>query len=70
MTKRDPMTDYNRKGPEGKNLAHPENIPTNKESIFDMHEDMQTVDTIALDDLREEMKKEAINIRGKSSEDK
>lgn len=29
--------------------ADPENIPTDKESIFDMHEDMQNVDAIPVD---------------------
>lgn len=67
MKKKDPITEHHQKDRRTTTLDHPENIPTDKESIFDMHEDMQTVDTIALDDLREDMKKEAINTRGKNS---
>lgn len=66
MTKKDSVNEHSLEDIEKMNLDHPENIPTDNVSIFDMHEDMQTVDTIALDDLREEMKKEAINTRGKS----
>lgn len=42
-------------------LAHPEGIPSNRISLFDMHEDMQTVDTINLDDMKEDLRKERIH---------
>lgn len=33
-------------------MDNPENLPTDKESIYDMHEDMQNVDPIPLEDVR------------------
>lgn len=69
MTKKESLNDQSIEDIAKMNLDNPENIPTDKVSIFDMHEDMQTVDTIALDEQRKAMKKEAINIRGKSGED-
>lgn len=43
-------------------LAHPEGIPSSdRVSLFDMHEDMQTVDTINLDDMKEDLRKERIH---------
>lgn len=43
-------------------LDHPEGIPSsNRVSLFDMHEDMQTVDTINLDDMKEDLRKERIH---------
>lgn len=56
MTKRQPEQKF----PVGQ---HPENIPSDEVSLFDMHEDMQTVDTISLADQREDLQKEAINHR-------
>lgn len=42
-------------------LENPEGIVSNNISIFDMHEDMQTVDTIHLDDMKEDLRKERIH---------
>lgn len=42
-------------------LEHPEKIASNRMSLFDMHEDMQTVDTIHLDDMKEDLRKERIH---------
>ncbi|MCG7345722.1 hypothetical protein MHZ92_16530 [Sporosarcina sp. ACRSL] len=43
-------------------VDHPEGIPSaNRISLFDMHEDMQTVDTINLDDMKEDLRKERIH---------
>lgn len=39
-------------------MDNPEGIKTDKESLFDMHEDMQTVDPIPLEDKRMEMEEE------------
>lgn len=39
---------------------NPENIPTDKESLYDMHEDMKTVDALPLDDLAIETGRENI----------
>jgi hypothetical protein len=44
-----------------RNLEHPEGIPSDQISLFDMHEDMQTVDTINLDDMKEDLRKERIH---------
>ncbi|WP_228548383.1 hypothetical protein [Sporosarcina obsidiansis] len=41
--------------------THPENLNTNTVSLFDLHEDMQTVDSISLPDQREDLMKEKIN---------
>lgn len=42
-------------------LEHPEKIVSDRVSLFDMHEDMQTVDTIHLDDMKEDLRKELIH---------
>ncbi|AXI00823.1 hypothetical protein DV702_14575 [Sporosarcina sp. PTS2304] len=41
--------------------THPENLHTNTVSLFDLHEDMQTVDAISLPDQRQDLKKEKHN---------
>ncbi len=51
----------NRKEIDFRYLAHPEGIPSDQISLFDMHEDMQTVDTINLDDMKEDLRKERIH---------
>jgi len=42
----------NRKEADGRFMDNPEGVKSDKISIFDMHEDMQTVDTISIEDLR------------------
>lgn len=39
-------------------MDNPENLKTEKESIYDMHEDMQNVDPIPLEDLKMEEREE------------
>lgn len=39
-------------------MDNPEGIKTDKESLFDMHEDMQTVDAIPVEDARMEWEEE------------
>lgn len=51
------FTEHDRKPAYGDN---PENIPTDKESIFDMHEDMQTVDALPVDYIGQETGRENI----------
>ena len=51
----------NRKAIDFRYLEHPEGIPSDRISLFDMHEDMQTVDTINLDDMKEDLRKERIH---------
>ncbi|MCG7343769.1 hypothetical protein MHZ92_06465 [Sporosarcina sp. ACRSL] len=58
MNKKKPFTSNDRKDAEGKFMDNPENLPTDKESIYDMHEDMQNVDPIPLEDVRMEQHEE------------
>ncbi|WP_339253965.1 hypothetical protein NSQ43_06160 [Sporosarcina sp. FSL W8-0480] len=55
------MSKEDRKDIDFRYLAHPEGIPSEGVSLFDMHEDMQTVDTINLDDQKEDLRKERIH---------
>lgn len=52
MNKKKPFTSEDRKDAKGPFMDNPENLPTDKESIYDMHEDMQNVDPIPLEDVR------------------
>ncbi|WP_252504180.1 hypothetical protein [Sporosarcina sp. Marseille-Q4943] len=57
-----PATGEDREKIDFRYLAHPEGIPSSdRVSLFDMHEDMQTVDTINLDDMKEDLRKERIH---------
>lgn len=47
-----------RKDAEGRFLDNPDGVRTTKESLFDMHEDMQTVDAIPVEDLNIEKRDE------------
>ena len=42
----------NRKEAGGRFMDNPEGVKSDKISLFDMHEDMQTVDAISIEDLR------------------
>jgi len=42
----------------GRKLDNPDLVDTEKESFFDMHEDMQTVDAVPVEELNENMKDE------------
>lgn len=42
-----------------RHLHNPDVVDTDKESLFDMHEDMKTVDPIPVEELNEEVKDEA-----------
>lgn len=61
MPKKKVFTERDRKDAEGPYMDNPENIRTDKESLFDMHEDMQTVDAISLEDLRIDLQEEKIH---------
>ncbi|KYG89345.1 hypothetical protein MHH70_07355 [Metasolibacillus sp. FSL H7-0170] len=41
-----------------RHLHNPDVLDTEKESIFDMHEDMKTVDAIPVEELNEQVKDE------------
>lgn len=50
--------DRERQDIKGRILDNPDLVNTEKESIFDMHEDMKTVDPIPVEELNEEVKDE------------
>ena len=58
MNKKKPFTSNDRKDAEGPFMDNPENLPSDKQSIYDMHKDMQTVDSIPLEDVRLEEREE------------
>lgn len=67
MNKKKPFTSENRKDAEGRFMDNPENLRTEKESIYDMHKDMQTVDPIPLEDLKMEEREEKHHHETKSN---
>jgi hypothetical protein len=67
MTKKKVFTERDRKDAEGPYMDNPENLRTDKESIYDMHEDMKTVDAIPLEDLRMELAEEKVHRDSKST---
>ncbi|MFD1927925.1 hypothetical protein ACFSFY_07635 [Sporosarcina siberiensis] len=67
MTKKKVFTERDRKDAEGSYMDNPENLRTDKESIYDMHEDLQTVDSIPLEDLRMELEDEKLHHKTKNS---
>lgn len=60
MKKKKPFTERDRKDADGPMMDNPENLKTDKESIYDMHEDMKNVDPIPLEDLKMEEREEKI----------
>ena len=67
------FTDRDREDEKGRDLDNPDLVKTDKESLFDMHEDMQTVDSIPVEELNENMKDERNHRKTKdtsSSEDR
>lgn len=67
------MTDESRKkGQQKKNTRkvnrdHPEQYPTEKESLFDMHKSQQFVDAIPMEDLKIEQRDEKKKKKSKDS---
>lgn len=53
-----PFDDKERENQKGRKIDNPDLIKTEKESLFDMHEDMQTVDAIPVEELNEKVKDE------------
>lgn len=58
MTDKKVFTERDRKDAEGPYMDNPENLRTDKESIYDMHEDMKFVDAVSLEDARMEWEEE------------
>ncbi len=67
MNKKKVFTERDRKDAEGRYMDNPENLRTDKESIYDMHEDMKHVDPIPLEDLKMEEKEEKMHRDSKSN---
>lgn len=67
MDKKKPFTERDRKDAEGPYMDNPEHLRTDKESIYDMHEDMKTVDVVALEDARMEWEEEKRHFDTKSN---
>ncbi|KXH83775.1 hypothetical protein [Sporosarcina sp. HYO08] len=61
MERKRVFTADDRKDADGPYMDNPENLRSAKESIYDMHEDMQTVDAIPLEDKRLELEEEKIH---------
>ena len=57
MTNRS-FSERDREDEKGRELDNPDLVKTDKESLFDMHEDMQNVDPIPVEELSENMKDE------------
>jgi len=53
-----PSNPRNDRDLKGRKLDNPDLVDTEKESLFDMHEDMQTVDAVPVEELNENMKDE------------
>ncbi|MCG7334795.1 hypothetical protein MHZ95_05865 [Sporosarcina sp. ACRSM] len=66
MDKKKVFTERDRKDADGPYMDNPEYLRTDKESIYDMHEDMQTVDPIPLEDLKIETREEKVHHDTKS----
>lgn len=67
MNKKKVFTERDRKDAEGRYMDNPENLRTDKESIYDMHEDMKTVDSIPLEDVKLEEREEKAHRDSKSN---
>ena len=67
MTKKKVFTERDRKDADGPYMDNPEYLRTDKESIYDMHEDMKTVDVVPLEDARMEWEEEKRHLNSKSN---
>ena len=67
MMKKKVFTEHDRKDAEGSYMDNPENLKSDKESIYDMHEDMKTVDSIPLEDIKIEYREEKLHRDTKSN---
>ncbi len=53
-----PFNERNRKDEKHRDLDNPDVVKTDKESLFDMHDDMQTVDAVPVEELNQKVKDE------------
>ncbi|CAM3239235.1 hypothetical protein FITA111629_11810 [Filibacter tadaridae] len=58
MTNKKVFTEHDREDAKGPFMDNPENIRTDKVTLFDMHDDMKTVDAIPMEDARMEWEEE------------
>lgn len=61
LTRKKPFTECDRKDAEGTFSDNPEGIPTDKVSIYDMHEDMKFVDAIPSESTPTELEREKLS---------
>lgn len=66
MTRQPSFTERDRPDADATYENNPERVRTDKMSIYDLHEDMQTVDAIPLDVLGAELQEEAKRHRPKN----
>ena len=62
-----PFDDKERENQKGRKIDNPDLLKTEKESLFDMHEDMQTVDAIPVEELNDKVKDEKDHNHSKDS---
>ena len=67
MNQKKSFTERDRKDADGPYMDNPEYLRTDKESIYDMHEDMKTVDAIPLEDSRMELQEQKVHRDTKSN---
>lgn len=67
--KNDPKKDQTQEKQDvkGRIMDNPEVMKTDQESIYDMHDDMQTVDTIPVEDLNQKVEDEKHHRKTKDS---
>lgn len=53
-----PFNERDRKDEKHRDLDNPDVVKTDKESLFDMHDDMQTVDAVPVEELNQKVKDE------------
>ncbi len=53
-----PFNERDRKDEKHRDLDNPDVVETDKESLFDMHDDMKTVDAIPVEELNQKVKDE------------
>ncbi|MET0960458.1 MAG: hypothetical protein ABWX58_09050 [Psychrobacillus psychrotolerans] len=53
-----PFNERDRKDKKHRDLDNPDVVKTDKESLFDMHDDMKTVDAVPIEELNQKVKDE------------
>ncbi|MDQ0428177.1 MULTISPECIES: hypothetical protein [Caryophanaceae] len=58
MSDKKPFSEEDRKTRDGASMDNPEQFKTDKKSLSEMHEEEMTVDSIPMEDLKQEKKEE------------